>query len=141
MLIEYVEKLQSLDVIERIHNTEGWLNQILFVRKPDQSWRPCLDCRRTINDLARPLVSSLPHVQDCVDALAGAQFITVQDAKSAYWQLELHPNDRKYTSFATPSGNFCVQARRDGLDLVATGVDKRNGYGVGKPAMGVDHRL
>ena len=84
VLIDYVEKLQSLDVIERIHNTEGWLNQILFVRKPDRSWRPCLDCRRTINDLAKPLVSSLPHVQDCVDALAGARFITVQDAKSAY---------------------------------------------------------
>ena len=92
--------------MKRIHNTEGWLNQMLFVKKGDGSLRPCLDLRATINSLSRPLVSSLPHAQDCVDALGGSKYITIQDAKSAYWQLELHPDDIKYTSFSSPLGTY-----------------------------------
>ena len=90
VLIEYVKRLSDLGVVKRIHNTEGWLNQMLFVKKGDGSLRPCLDLRATINSLSRPLVSSLPHAQDCVDSLGGSKYITIQDAKSAYWQLELH---------------------------------------------------
>ena len=41
-----------------------------------------------------------------MDALAGAKYITIQDAKSAYWQLELHPDDIKYTSFSSPLGTY-----------------------------------
>ena len=104
VLIEYVKRLSDLGVVKRIHNTEGWLNQMLFVKKGDGSLRPCLDLRATINSLSRPLVSSLPHAQDCVDALGGSKYITIQDAKSAYWQLELHPDDIKYTSFSSPLG-------------------------------------
>ena len=106
VLIEYVTKLEKQKVIERIHDTEGWLNQILFVKKPNGSLRPCLNLRRTVNSKARPLVSSLPYMQDCVDTLAGSKYMTIQDAKAAYWQLLLHPEDRKYTAFPSPLGTY-----------------------------------
>ena len=73
VLVEYVNKLRKLGVIEPIYATGGWLNPVMFVEKPDNTQRVCLDLRRTVNSLARPLVSSLPHMQDCVDSLAGAK--------------------------------------------------------------------
>ena len=106
LMIEYVKKLEKQDVIERVHDTEGWLNPVLFVRKPDGTQRVCLDLRRGANSLSRPLISTLPNMQDCVDCLAGAKFITVQDAKAAYFQMELHPDDRKYTAFPSPLGTY-----------------------------------
>ena len=139
MLIEYVKRLSDLGVVKRIHNTEGWLNQMLFVKKGDGSLRPCLDLRATINSLSRPLVSSLPHAQDCVDALGGSKYITIQDAKSAYWQLELHPDDIKYTSFSSPLGT--LHPGRDGVDFIAAGVDKCDGHCSGGTAVGVHNSL
>ena len=43
ILVEYVNKLRKLGVIEPIHDTEGWLNPVLFVKKPDNTQRVCLD--------------------------------------------------------------------------------------------------
>ena len=106
VLIEYVKKLEKQGVVEHVHDTGGWLNQILFVKKPDGTLRPCIDMRRGANTLSRPLISTLPNMQDCVDCLSGAKYITIQDAKAAYFQMELHPDDRKYTAFSSPLGNY-----------------------------------
>ena len=107
IIIDYVTKLQASGVIGRVPLGEhgGWNSQLLMIPKPDGSLRPTLDLR-AVNAATQPMVTSLPRIEDCLDAMQGAHWITVMDISQCYFQMNLHPDDRKYTAFTTPVGKF-----------------------------------
>ena len=43
----------------------------------------------------------LPLIEECLDTLAGNQWFSKHDANAAYWQIKIHPEDRKKTVFIT----------------------------------------
>ena len=103
IIIEYVKKLRDQDIIEPVANSGGWNNALILVRKADNTWRTCLDLRAT-NALTQPIVSSLPVIQDCLDAMSGSKIFTIADCAQCFFQMELHPDDRNFTSFYAPVG-------------------------------------
>lgn len=82
-----------------------WNSPLVIVRKPDGGLRLCNNFiqlnKRTI---AEPYI--MTNTTELLNKVAGAKFITRFDLTAAYWQIPLHPNSQKFTSFQTPFGIF-----------------------------------
>jgi len=48
----------------------------------------------------------LPHIDETLDTLLGAQWFSTLDLVSGYWQMEVAENDRAKTAFTTHEGLF-----------------------------------
>mmetsp|Transcript_14417 Transcript_14417/g.58400 ORF Transcript_14417/g.58400 Transcript_14417/m.58400 type:complete len:241 (-) Transcript_14417:1278-2000(-) len=77
----------------------------LFVDKKDGGKRLCIDYRRlnlqTITNQTSP-----PRIEDCLDALGSASYLSVIDLRSGYWQLRVNEGDVLKTAFTTPFGLY-----------------------------------
>lgn len=78
---------------------------MVLVTKKDGSFRFCLDYRK-INDVTVKDSQPLPRIDDSLDALSGSKWFSTLDLKSGYWQVEVEPEDRPKTAFATFDSGF-----------------------------------
>jgi len=60
--------------------------------------RPCLDFR-PLNEILPNDCFPLPKISDIFESLAGAQYFSTLDLKSAYHRLPIHPDDQHKTAF------------------------------------------
>ena len=103
-LVDRVEKcLQEMlreDVIELqpMDEPAPWVSAPVIVPKPDGSLRITLDARN-INKAIEANNSPIPRMEEIKAQLGGAKFFSKMDLKSAFWQLELHPEARYLTVF------------------------------------------
>ena len=61
-----------------------------MARKDGQP-RFCVDYRGTINMNLIRETWPMANLEDNIDMARGAQFISVADVQSAYWQIPIHP--------------------------------------------------
>ena len=80
-------------------STSEWASFPVLIRKRDFSVRWCIDYR-ALN------VFPLPLVDDCLDTFAGSIWFSKLDANSAYWQINIKPEDRHKTAFHTRYGLY-----------------------------------
>ena len=90
-------------IIERSETCH--LNSLLTVPKPDGSDRVCLD-PRTLNAATHPDSSVTPTCRSTIDSLVGSSVFSSVDLFQGYLQVELEPESRKYTGFATTHGTW-----------------------------------
>ena len=76
----------------------------MLAAKKDRSCRSCLDWRR-LNTTTAKEHFPIPRVEDMVDALAGAKFVSTLDLISAYHAFKIDPDDREKTAFSTSQGH------------------------------------
>ena len=112
IIAEELEKMFKLNAIEP--STSPWSSQVVLVRKKNGQIRFCVDYRG-LNDVTRKDSYPLPNIQDTYDSLAGAQYFSTLDLASGYWQVELAPEDRPKTAFATRQGLFQFKVMAFGL--------------------------
>ncbi|KAL5494116.1 hypothetical protein EMCRGX_G015392 [Ephydatia muelleri] len=91
------------DIIEL--STGPWASPIVLVRKKDGGVKLCIDFRKYPE---RPL----PRIDETLDTLDGACYISTLDLASGYWQVELHPKDKEKTAFVTPFGFYQGLSRK-----------------------------
>ncbi len=115
-----------------------WSSPCLLVTKSDGSARFCTDYRK-INALTVPDCFPLPRMEDCVDTLGPARFVSKLDLLKGYWQVPLTSRASDISAFVTPDDfmQYCVMAfgMRNApatfqrlINLVLAGVPNCNAY-------------
>ena len=73
------------------------------MKKKDGKYRFCVDYRK-LNSVTQKDAHPLPRIDDLLDSLHGSVMFSTLDLRSGYWQINIHPDDREKTAFATPDG-------------------------------------
>ena len=74
-------------------------------KKKDGSLRLCVDYRR-LNAMTRADAYPMPRIEDMIDQLGKAKYLTTLDLTKGYWQVPVAEEDRPKTTFTTPFGLF-----------------------------------
>ena len=86
-----INDMLNHDVIEPAHGP--WSSPVVLVKKKDGSSWFCIDFR-CLNSVTRKDAHPLPHIDDTLDALSGAQWFSTIDLASGYWQVQMEHQDR-----------------------------------------------
>ena len=88
-----------------IRDSSPYTNPIVAVLKKGGTVRICLDAREInkaiINDRTSP-----GEIDEILKKFHGIRYISIWDTVCGYWQVELHPNSRKYTAFIFEGRNY-----------------------------------
>jgi transposase InsO family protein len=82
-----------------------WGFPVLFVPKPGNKWRMCIDYR-ALNRLTRKNKYPLPRIDDCIQEFAQARYFSKLDLLSGYWQVRIQDQDIPKTAFNTREGKY-----------------------------------
>ena len=100
---EEVKKMLELGVIEESHSP--WSSPIVMVPKPDGSLRFCNDFRK-LNEVSAFDAYPMPRVDELIERLGPARFVSTLDLTKGYWQVPLTARAKPKTAFSTPEGLF-----------------------------------
>lgn len=94
-----------------VPSRSAWSSPCLLVPKPDGTHRFCTDYRK-VNAITKPDSFPLPLMEDCVDNVGSAQFVTKLDLLKGYWQVPLTERAAEISAFVTPDNflNYTVMA-------------------------------
>ena len=79
ILIKEVSNMIRIGVIRK--SKSPWASRLLVVKKPDGSWRPCVDYRR-LNAVTKTDSYPLPHIDVLLARLGGAKLFSKFDSGS-----------------------------------------------------------
>ena len=82
-----------------------WSSPVVPVRKPDGSLRLCIDYR-ALNKITTPDPYPIPRIDDLIDELNDAKYLTKIDLNKGFLQIPVHPKDQPKTAFQTPWGKY-----------------------------------
>ena len=102
-VVKEIEKLTNAGIARP--STSLWASPVVMVRKKDGGWRMCVDYRR-LNSVTKFDCFSLPHIDEALDAFAGATVFSSLDLVMAYHQVPLKPADVEKTAFITHVGLY-----------------------------------
>ena len=111
-----LQRLLDADVTERVDASE-WVSPLVVSRKPSGQIRLCVDLRGPNSQIVAE-VHPLPTIEELQSRLLGTVYSKI-DLRSAYHQLELHPDSRDVTAFITHEG--LMRFKRVPFGLVSAG--------------------
>lgn len=79
-----------------------WSPPIILVKKPNDTFRFCVDYRR-LNRVTVKDAYPLPRITTILDKLRRANYLFTIDIKSAFWNIPMAPDSKKYTAFTVPN--------------------------------------
>ena len=103
------------DIIKPV--SEGvFSSPTLLVPKKDGGLRFCADLRE-MNKILEEDVYPLPLIRDVIDAIGTSQSIiySIVDLRSAFWQINVHPQSQKYLTINTHMGRYAFKVLPFGL--------------------------
>ena len=86
-------------------SSSPWASRMLLVKKPDGSWRPCIDYRG-LNSMTIRDSYPLPIIDDVLSKVGAGKVFSKIDLFSGYWQVPIHKPDIEKTAFCTSSGLY-----------------------------------
>lgn len=97
---EELDEMLRLGIVEP--SNSPWSSPILLVKKKDGKYRFCVDYRK-LNAVTIRDSYPLPNINDTLDKLRDARYLSSLDIKSAYWQVPMAENSKMYTAFTVPN--------------------------------------
>lgn len=94
-----VDRMLEAGVIEP--SNSDWSTPIVMVKKPNHTYRFCLDFRK-VNSVTKKDAYPLPYMSQILDRLRAAKYISTLDLSQAYHQIRLAPESREITAFTVP---------------------------------------
>lgn len=98
-LKQQVEYMVQHDIAEP--SCSAWSSPCLLANGED---RFCTDFRK-VNDITKPDCYPLLRMEDCMDRVGGAKFVTTLDLLKGYWQVPFTERAKEISAFVTP-GDF-----------------------------------
>lgn len=92
----------------------SWSSPCLLVPKADGTLRFCTDYRK-VNAVTKPDSFPLPRMEDCIDQVGSARFVSKLDLLKGYWQVPLSARAREIAAFITPKGLYSYAVMPFGL--------------------------
>ena len=92
----------------------SWSSPCILVPKPDNTFRFCSDFRK-VNNVTKPDSFPLPRMEDCIDQVGSAKFVSKFDLLKGYWQVPLSARAREIAAFITPNGLYSYKVMPFGL--------------------------
>lgn len=86
-------------------STSPWASPIVLVPKKDGTHRLCIDYRR-LNEVTQADQFPMPRIEELIDGLAGATYISTIDLTKGYWQVPVAKDSIEKTAFTTPFGKY-----------------------------------
>ena len=102
-LDEEIDNLLKMGVIQP--STSAWTSPTVCVPKKDGTLRLCVDYRR-LNSVTSDDVYPLPRVEDLIETVSRAAYISTLDLSKGYHQIPIRPEDIPKTAFATSRGKY-----------------------------------
>ncbi|XP_075771602.1 uncharacterized protein LOC142823854 [Pelodiscus sinensis] len=107
-----IQLMRQWGVIEE--SVSEWRSPIVLVPKADGSTRFCIDFRK-VNAISRFDAYPMPRVDELLERLGQAVYISTLDLSKGYWQIPLDPQAQEKTAFSTPFGLFQFRTMPFGL--------------------------
>ena len=101
MVQKELKEMLDASIIEP-SNSE-WASLIVLVRKKDGTMRFCVDYRK-LNSIAEADTYPMPRVDELMDDLSNAYFISTLDLTRGYWQVPVEARSRPQRVFTMPFG-------------------------------------
>ncbi|KAM4049011.1 uncharacterized protein ACNLHF_002267 [Anomaloglossus baeobatrachus] len=103
MIKTELEEIKQLVVIQPSHSP--WVSLLVLVSKKDGTMRFCVDYRR-LNNATKSDAYPMLRIDDLLEWLVSAQFVTILDLSKGYWQIPLMEDAQERSTFITPFGLF-----------------------------------
>ena len=94
------KELEELDIIEKTIGPTHWVSPVIVVPKSDGDIRLCVDMRRANLPVKRER-QPIPTIVELLQEMNQSKIFSKLDVKWAYYQIELDPESRDITTFAT----------------------------------------
>lgn len=92
-----IEKNFKLGIIRP--SISPWCSRIVMVKKPNGTWRICVDYRKLNEITIRDRYTS-PRIDEIYDTLRDAKIFSILDATSGYYQIAMDESDKEKTAFS-----------------------------------------
>uniref|UniRef100_A0A1X7SFW8 Reverse transcriptase domain-containing protein n=1 Tax=Amphimedon queenslandica TaxID=400682 RepID=A0A1X7SFW8_AMPQE len=107
-----LEEMERDGIIEK--SSSEWASPLVIVKKKDGGIRLCVDYRQ-LNQVTKFDAYPMPRVEELLDTIGDAEFITTLDLAKGYWQVPVNEKDREKTAFTSPRGLYQFKTMPFGL--------------------------
>ena len=99
ILRDEVQYLLDNDFIEP--SQSEWSFPLILVPKPDGTFRMCTDYRK-VNSVTKTDTFPIPRIDDCIDNIGQAKYVTKFDLLKGFCQIPLTNRAKEISAFVTP---------------------------------------
>lgn len=103
ILKDEVERMLHLGVI--VPCESEYSSPMIIVEAAGRDPRPCIDYRK-LNAITRDQAYPIPNVEERVETVSGARYVSTLDLVRGYWQVPMTERASHYAAFVTPAGTF-----------------------------------
>ena len=102
-VVKEIQEMEKNGIIEK--SESEWAFPLVIVEKRDGGIRLCIDYRE-LNQVTKYDAYPMPRIEEMLDQIGNAHFITTLDLAKGYWQVPMSEEDKEKTAFVSPKGLF-----------------------------------